>query len=378
MNRVMVDVTQFSRQPARSGVQRALGELACAWPTTWETKFFVRGARGIELLQPHEFGTLVRDFFRRPASQTDRDWLADRIRSTGMRASFQTLDDTAILLPEPTYDLEVLADLTHRSRVGQVVGAVVFDAFPMTHPWAFAGNGHAANSPYFRFLARVPMAFATSDSVADTLVGRLRRSPDSTPVAWLGTDHVGATSGKSASRVGLADFLMLGTVEPRKRMRLAVAALDRVLDERSDVSLTLVGRPGWEEPQFLAELERRSSSSGSVRWLKDASDSEVSELLSQATALLSLGDEGFGLPVVEALRHGCPVVYGGQQPVASLVDGRGAWAVEDLSVSGVARTLRAWCEPDFAAQRRDDIALDGLPTWQQFATTIAETLARKS
>jgi glycosyltransferase involved in cell wall biosynthesis len=368
---VLVDVTQFTREPARSGVQRAIGEMARAWPDDAPTLFVARFGDRVLGIPAVRFAHVVDGFF----ATTDTATGTERVHSAfaaGAVVRRPELDAACWLLPEPTYDREVLDDLSRRSARGQRVGAVVFDCFPQTHPWAFAGNGQAGTSGYFRFLARVPVAVATSAEVGDTLVGRLRRYPASTPVAVLGTDHVPTCRGDSLPVRGR--FLMVGTVEPRKRFDLALDAVTALQVKVPYARLVVVGRPGWAEPALLRRLRRASEAGEVVDWRSDARDDELVELMASATALLALGDEGFGLPVVEALKQGCPVVYGGVQPAARLADGRGAWRVDTSSVAALAAALEPWCDRGLAQERRAAIDLSVLPTWRAFSRDVLTSL----
>jgi glycosyltransferase involved in cell wall biosynthesis len=368
---VLVDVTQFTREPARSGIQRAIGEMARAWPSGAATLFVARFGDRVLGIPPGRFADVVEGFFG--ASDTAAG--AARVHSAfaaGAVVPRADLDAARWLLPEPTYDWEVLDDLGRRCAGGQHVSAVVFDCFPQTHPWAFAGNGQAATSGYFRFLARVPVAVATSAEVGETLVNRLRRDPASTPVAVLGTDHVPSRPGGGVPVRGR--FLVVGTVEPRKRFNLALDAVTALQVTVPFARLVVVGRPGWAEPSFLRRLRRASEAGEVVDWRSDARDDELVELMASATALLALGDEGFGLPVAEALKQGCPVVYGGVQPAARLADGRGAWRVDTSSAVALATALEPWCDRHLAQERRAMVDASALPTWRAFSLDVLASL----
>jgi glycosyltransferase involved in cell wall biosynthesis len=371
VSEVLVDVTQFTREPARSGVQRAIGEMARAWPSDTPTLFVARFGDRVLGIPAERFAQVVDGFFatRDTTAGTGR---VHSVFAAGAVVRRAELDAARWLLPEPTYDREVLDDLGQRCARDQRVGAVVFDCFPQTHPWAFAGNGQAATSGYFRFLAAVPLAIATSAEVGDTLVGRLRRDAGSTPVALLGTDHVPTRRGVGLPTRGR--FLVVGTVEPRKRFDLALDAVTALQVAVPGARLVVVGRPGWAEPAFLRRLRRASEVDGVVDWRSDARDDELVELMASATALLALGDEGFGLPVVEALKQGCPVLYGGVQPAARLADGRGAWRVDTSSAAALAAALEPWCDRQLPQERRAAIDVSALPTWRAFSRDVLASL----
>ena len=104
-------------------------------------------------------------------------------------------------------------------------------------------------------------------------------------------------------------FLCVGTLEPRKNLRLALRA-HALLPEavRQRFPLLIVGMAGWQREQFSAEL-RQALASGHVCLLGYLPDKHLAQLLAGARALIfpSLY-EGFGLPVLEAMASGTPVL----------------------------------------------------------------------
>lgn len=367
MNPLLVDVTQFSRQPARSGIQRVLVEMARAWPPHSSTQFVARVDGRLVSLDAPEFANVAGEWFASSAVAPEHVAGAFRL---GRRVAPAVADAATWLLPEPTYDREVLDDLRRRADGGQRVGAVAHDCFPQTHPGAFAGNGQAHTSAYFRLLGALPLVIATSTSTATALISRLRREPGRTPVAWLGTDHLPPGTRSAAPLV--PEFLAVGTVEPRKRLDVVVAAW-RLLRERApETRLVLIGPPGWAEPAFLRELQELSAAPGGFDWRQDADDDEVASEMSVATAAVAIGDEGFGLTVVEAASRGCPVVFDGVQPAAELLEGHGAWRVDAGTPEALADALEQWCDVKHARARRQLVDTSGLPTWTLFAATVHE------
>lgn len=373
MSGVIVDVTQFSRQPARSGVQRALGETARAWPQDDDALFMARVGEGLRGLTPAGFSALVQQHFDAP-DQVDGVREVQAAFAAGRRLREAQVDDAVLLLPEPTYDPEVLGDLAGRLRRGQPVAGVAYDCFPQTHPWAFAGNGQVLTSPYYRLLASLPLVVATSGYVHRVLVDRLRRTAASSPTVWLGTDHVSSLPALGERAPG--DVVVVGTVEPRKRVPLALAAVDLLRQDDPRARLVVIGRPGVEEPAFLRRLRQRSLAGDGVLWVEDADDDVLTAALRRATVLLAVGDEGYGLPAVEAAAHGTGVVHGGEQPAAGLLEGRGAWAADISSASVLAEALRPWLDDGWARARRALIDVSGLPTWSGFARELHDEVAR--
>lgn len=104
-------------------------------------------------------------------------------------------------------------------------------------------------------------------------------------------------------------FLCVGTLEPRKNLTLALRAHAQLPEAvRERFPLLIVGMAGWQREQFSDEL-RLALAGGHVCLLGYLPDEHVAQLLAGARALVfpSLY-EGFGLPVLEAMASGTPVI----------------------------------------------------------------------
>lgn len=125
----------------------------------------------------------------------------------------------------------------------------------------------------------------------------------------------------------------------------------------------------------LADLDFRAYTSGSVVHVLQLSDEELATAYSGAVALVYPSKyEGFGMPIVEAMACGCPVIT---CPNASLpeVAGEAAIYVNDNDVEGLANAL---CEVQKPGIRKSLIAA-GLTqankfSWSKMAETVASTL----
>jgi glycosyltransferase involved in cell wall biosynthesis len=106
-----------------------------------------------------------------------------------------------------------------------------------------------------------------------------------------------------ARRLGLpADFaLVVGTLEPRKGLDVALAALAE--PAWPDLPLVVIGPSGWGSVQ-VPDLP-----DGALHRLGQVSDEDLAVAYDRASVLLVPSrSEGFGLPVLEGMAHGVPVV----------------------------------------------------------------------
>jgi glycosyltransferase involved in cell wall biosynthesis len=146
-------------------------------------------------------------------------------------------------------------------------------------------------------------------------------------------------------------FVVLGTIEPRKNHLLLLQVWRRLVETAGEAAprLVLIGRRGWENHAAFNLLDRYPPLSRHVIECSGLGDQDIATLLRGARALLSPSfSEGFGLPVVEALALGTPVlasdiaahreVGGGFAEYLDPMDGLG-WlqAVHDYSGEASAR-----------------------------------------
>ncbi|MFM8238241.1 MAG: glycosyltransferase family 4 protein [Actinomycetota bacterium] len=110
--------------------------------------------------------------------------------------------------------------------------------------------------------------------------------------------------------------LTVGTVEPRKDIPTIVAVVDRARRRVPDLTLVVVGPPGWGE---VRGLDRSF-----VRVLGDQPWPVVDALYRRATVFCSASRyEGFGLPALEAMARGAPTVATTGSATEEFVDGAG-------------------------------------------------------
>ncbi|AMN39121.1 glycosyltransferase [Rhodoplanes sp. Z2-YC6860] len=117
--------------------------------------------------------------------------------------------------------------------------------------------------------------------------------------------HAGSPNAPPNSRY----IMLVSTIEPRKGHCLIEAVWNRLLQERIpqelDLSLLLIGRSGW----LVEDLIERLRETDRVLLMEDVDDASLGRLYDQASFCIYPSEyEGYGLPVVEALARGKPVL----------------------------------------------------------------------
>lgn len=202
-------------------------------------------------------------------------------------------------------------------------------------------------------LRRARLLLANSEATATALArefpalaGRVRAVPHGTP-AWAL-----AGVGEAIPAPGRPFFLFVGRLEPRKNLPRLLDAYERLLARTGGQApdLCLAGPPGWGLGPVRERLARPALA-GRVRLAGWCSARELGALYATALALVfpSL-DEGFGLPVVEAMACGLPVLTSDRGATAE-VAGDDALLVDPGDTAALAEAL-ARLAGDDALRRR--------------------------
>lgn len=141
----------------------------------------------------------------------------------------------------------------------------------------------------------------------------------------------------------------LGTIEPRKNVPALVEAFARVAGEHPDLQLVIAGTPGWDGGAVDAAIARSGVASRVLR-TGYVDDVAVPPLLRRAAAVVYPSfEEGFGLPALEAIACGAPLVTTSGSSVEEFV-GDAAVMVPPGDVDALAAGVRHVLDPDVGAR----------------------------
>ena len=377
MTTIGIDLEQFVRDPYATGIQRVLHQLAMNWPNDMAVAEFVvpvgdrfgllNSAQATELLAiaftPREEEVDLRDHVN--------EYLINTVTTTVPLGDLLSIYD-AWLLPEVSYLPRVFErlDVFHRCMRTTMIG---YDTLPQTHPanYRFVPGSAVWVSEYFRWLSTIESVVCISEYAQTSILDRLRRDRTlATTVAHPGGDHLAIRAGNPPADGEPTRFIRVGTMEARKCPQEILAGFRAARAAGANAELVFVGRASSSDDAINDDIRLAIRQGLPVTWIEHAADEQVHDIINGGSAFLSIGIEGYGIPVLEAIRLGTPVLYDGIQPAGDLMAGRGAQRVAAGAVDELAQMFTHYSEPGALAGLQADLTPAAVPTWASFARGV--------
>ncbi|MBP3297992.1 MAG: glycosyltransferase family 4 protein [Lachnospiraceae bacterium] len=204
-------------------------------------------------------------------------------------------------------------------KQGAHIVAHIYDIISITHPQYCLERG------VYNFMDYIGAHLLYADAFivnAEATVNEIKnltekigcRMPECTVVP-LGADfgekkqiNRSDISEKAAEAASKPYILMVGTIEPRKNHKLLLKAYDTELKEMG-YHIIFAGSMGWRMEDFRKQLEDHPDYGKGIYHFEGLDDNDIAYLYQNALFLAFCSyTEGFGLPVIEAIHHGTPVL----------------------------------------------------------------------
>jgi len=277
----------------------------------------------------------------------------------------------------------------HELRASGIpVHFLIYDLLPVTLPQHFGLGASELHEQWLSVISTADGVTCISRDVADRYLEWLETSlvqrDRPLRVSWC---HCGSDIENSIPTRGLPpdaattlerlasspSFLTVGTIEPRKGHLQTILAFERLWRLDTEVNLVIVGRRGWMMDSIVDRLAGHPQRGKRLFWLEEVSDEYLEKLYGACGCLVAASEgEGYGLPLVEAARHGTAILAR-DIPVFREVAGEHARYFKGLAPEDLASAVSHW----LALHRSNMVpkpAVISCPTWDDFVERLKEIL----
>lgn len=314
MSRLRIGLELTVLELDRGGISRSARRLACELGARDDVELVTLAQGGAAR------GRVVRGLVR------ELGWLPLELPRRARRARLDVLHCPSPLVPI--------------ARVHTPLVVTVHDALAWEHPeWMGRANVLQHRLVLERVLPRAAIVLTSSQFTRGELLRRFDLAPERVAVAALGVDAT-FTPGVDGGAPGVEGpyLLTVGTLQPRKDLETALAAFERCADAGAPHALVVAGARGWRDGATIARL-RGSRHGARIHRLGQLDDAALVRALRGADALLFASRyEGFGMPPLEAMACGTPVIAARATSVPEVV-GEAALLVEPGDAKAFADAL---------------------------------------
>jgi glycosyltransferase involved in cell wall biosynthesis len=276
---------------------------------------------------------------------------------------------------------------------GVVVKFLVYDLLPIQLADFFKDSqAKELHEQWLKMIAMQDEAICISHATEEAFKGWLTKQDIPTSqyfrTNWV---HMGADLEGSKPSLGLPTnaietlrilnsrptFLAVSTLEPRKAQTQILDALEQLWADGHDVNLVLVGQAGWKIETLITRLDSHPENGKRLFWLRGISDEYLELVYKASTCLIAASiNEGFGLPLIEAARHGIPIVAR-NIPVFKEVASQSAHYFNGETGEDLAKALVEWLQLNHVGAAPSSAGVKWT-TWQQATENLKTALLTKN
>lgn len=264
-----------------------------------------------------------------------------------------------------------------RSRSMKTV-AVVHDLEFLHYPQTYTFGNRMLLQWFTRHAVRNATQLITvSQYTKNDVVRTYRRAADDITVVHHGVQLGDAATDLKQYELPKRYILFVGALQPRKNIEGLMTAFEEVQKTERDLHLVIVGGGGWKSDTILHRIET-SSVRRNIHILRRVPREDLVALYTHAEVfVLPSFSEGFGMPVLEAMAAGTPVITSNTSSLPE-VAGDAALLVNPSNTSDIARALLCVLRESAV---REDLTQKGRAraaafTWDRTAEQTATVIER--
>lgn len=252
-------------------------------------------------------------------------WLNRNAQPAPERAvPLEVKDGDQLLLLDSSWHADFFALAERLKQQGVGIVSVIYDLIPLTHPQFCDAGLVKVFDQWFDWIAKTADGFmAISKTISEQVERELqqRLGTDEASQRWHGHFHLGSELDLAQADAPLHPelrrmfakqepvYLMVSTIEPRKNHTYLLDAFELLWAQGSTARLCIIGKVGWKCEALIERINKHPLKNKCLFMFNGINDKSLEYAYSNARALVFPSyAEGFGLPLVEAMQRGLPVM----------------------------------------------------------------------
>jgi glycosyltransferase involved in cell wall biosynthesis len=386
-HRLLIDVTNSTRDPANSGVIRVTRRLSRTLQQFIDPLFVVwhEPAQTYVFPTAQEFEQLAA--FHGPSRQASHPVSETWERRFTLESfwSAKMFRGGWLLLPETTMTAAFGEILKLARRLRLRVASIFHDAIPILRPDLCNEEMRLNHRGYIGYLAQTDVVMPNSNFSAQSLrdvwvkdrIPATRIATNVLPAEFSGAER--NLEPPPAGTRKTVSVLCVSTLEPRKNhLKLIEACLRMGADHPElDWKLTLVGNKYAGALDLADKIQHIARENPRIQWLGIVDDEKLCRLYRESTFTVYPSIiEGFGMPILESVWHARPCLCFNQGVMAEIAAEGGCLTIDVTDVAAFADALSRLATD---AELRADLSVQAtrrtLKTWTEYASQLMGTLA---
>lgn len=286
------------------------------------------------------------------------------------------------------YDIDIFFSpdgfLSLKTNVPQV--GVIHDINFEHHPEDIPSSARNYLKKYFpKFARKATHLLTVSDYSKQDICKTYNIDPSKVTVSWNGASDVFQAIPADEKVLVQKQFsngkkylLFVGALHPRKNVKRLIAAYSNLLtsDPEFDYELVIVGEALWKRSGYDLEINEQTKSH--IHFTGHLSLEDLARVMASATIFTFVPYfEGFGIPLLEAMRCGTPVLSGNLTSLPEVAEDAALYC-DPLDVEDITQKLRELCTNEAL---RDELSKKGLKrsqlfSWDKSAETVWNVLEK--
>ena len=378
--KIYFDISQFISHPYKTGIQRVLYEVL----NTWKTKeplvpIFINEKSETNIL-PYKVIELIQSYFQQENNSIEAT--AIEIKSfSNINNPINLLSENNFLIfnPELFYNQNRINYYQNfiKTRGAELLYFIIYDLLPFINPEYFPRNILTGCTPYLTLIVNLKNCGFISEKTKRDFITRAAKSDNllSKPILPLGGDTLGTNSHPFDSTN--ITFTVVGDIRPRKNTEKVIDVFENIWKKGIKIKLQLCGPLNWPNLIMKNRLESLKENQPLFNWIEAPNDQVLRDaIIKSRCTIYASENEGFGLPPLESLSLGTPVIVGNHIPSVENLPDDGIIKLKEINHNTLEQAISQMTNNSFAKEKQIKTKDLNIPKWTDLGKKVEEWLLK--